>query len=234
MGTVFREVLCCYARKLLCSGYALPFEAASETPLGRLNDNYLALVTGLPGLFGGTGSAVVIEPGLAVTNAHVVKAGPFHAYAAKGEVAAMVLALSRRLDLALLRVPEDLGEAIALGQACKGDAVWAMGTTTGRIPPTVAGRVENPDAHAFVEATRDAVWGGLMYAAGAGPGYSGGPVVDGGGRLVGITEGVFTHFFDGLGEARLARDPMMFAYRSQDVLDEVDRLLGRPGPRLAA
>jgi len=215
-------------------GCAMPFAHVRHTPLENVRDNYLTIVTGICGLFGGTGSAVVLRRGVAVTNAHVAMASRrMSAFSSTGSMIAVeVIACSPALDLAVLGVPADFGGWAPLGRAVAAEPVWAMGTTDGRSAPTAAGLIEHTSVWAH---TDGALHSGLMYSAPAGPGYSGGPLVNGEGRIVGITEGVFTRFFDDTVQARYGGRTLLFAYRVEDVLAEVDRLLaGRARPESAA
>lgn len=228
MPSVLRKVLnrCALARaNLLQPPGVLPFGGVAGTPLEHVADNYLAIVTGTA-MFGGTGSAVVLRPGLAVTSAHVVE-GLEHldVLSRHGPVTACVLGRSSRLDLAVLAVPTDIGRTLATASAVAGQAVWAMGTTTGTLSPTATGRLENDRAMAWLGDGDGPTHAGLMYAAEAGPGYSGGPVVDAAGALVGMTEGIYTRLF---GEAPAAwpRLPRLFAYHAADVLAEADGIAG--------
>lgn len=201
----------------------LPFDRLSGTPLDHLADNYLAIITG-SALFAGTGSALVLRQGLAVTCGHVVaERGRLTARSRRGLVELRVLGRSRRLDLAALAVPDGLGRPLTIGAAARGQEVWAMGTTTGGLAPTAAGRVETERATAWLDRRDGPGHAGLMYAAEAGPGYSGGPVVDAAGALVGLTEGIYTQLF-GESPATWPRLPRLFAYHAADVLAEALRL----------
>lgn len=223
-------LMCCAKARagLLRMSCALPFNAVKGTPLRAVADNYLAIVGGM-GLLGGTGSALVLRPGLAVTSAHVVASHEsFTALSTIGSVRVTVLAVSQRLDLAVLSVPSHVGRLLPVRDAEVGDTVWAMGTTTGGNAPTARGTVETTSARVCLEADCDGngpFQEGLMFAAPAGPGYSGGPVVDSCGNVVGLTEGIYTRMF-GDWPARWPFQPRMFAYRMGDVLREAERLYG--------
>jgi S1-C subfamily serine protease len=65
-------------------------------------------------------------------------------------------------------------------------------------------------------------YGLIVQAAGA-RGYSGGPVVDRHGRLVGITQGIFATAYAADGTV-LRGGPRMFAYSIADALAEVEAL----------
>ena len=196
-----------------------PFDSLAGTPLDRVADNYLAIITGSV-LFPGTGSALVLRPGLAVTSAHVVEGcAGLTALSRHGLVELHVLGRSRRLDLAVLAVPEGLGRTLPIARAAQGQAVWAMGTTTGWLAPTASGRVETDRATAWLDRVDGPGHAGLMYAAEAGPGYSGGPVVNASGALVGLTEGIYTELFD-KPSAAWPQLPRLFAYHAADVWAE--------------
>ncbi len=218
---------CTVARAgLLRSTCSMPFARIAGTPLEPLADNYLSLVTGF-GLFGGTGSAIVLRPGLAVTSAHVLRRHErLTAQSSIGPVPVELVARSDRLDLAVLAVPHGIGRELRPAPAAVDLPVWAMGTTTGTLSATVAGRIENVRAVVCVEAESEGPFQeGIMYAAEAGPGYSGGPLVDGRGRLLGMTEGIYTRMF-GACPADWPDLPRMFAYHAEDVFAEAERLLG--------
>jgi serine protease Do len=229
MPPLVRRIRKCYAQArlgLLRSSCLLPFAAAAGTPLEAVLANYLAIVNGV-GVFGGTGSALILHPGLAVTSAHVVEGrGRVTAFGLGGPVELGVRAISDRIDLAVLDAPEALGGELTLRAALPGEPVWAMGATSGGLAPTAAGCIEVAAAQACLEAQVDEgpFQTGLMYAADAGPGYSGGPVVDGAGAVVGLTEGIYTRLF---GEAPLSWPavPRMFAYHAGTVLAEARRLI---------
>lgn len=228
MPPLVRRVRTCYAQArlgLLRSSCLLPFAAAAGTPLEAVVGNYLAIVNGI-GVFGGTGSAVILRPGLAVTSAHVVERRErLTAFGIDGPVEVRVRAVSDRMDLAVLSVPARLGVALPVRPALPGETVWAMGATSGGLAPTARGRVEVASALACLEARvgEEPFQDGLMYAAAAGPGYSGGPVVDRQGAVVGLTEGIYTRLF-GAAPPSWPAVPRMFAFHAEAVAEEVERL----------
>lgn len=207
----------------------MPFDRVGSTPLVRICDNYLSIVTGISGLFGGTGSAVLIGKGLAVTNAHVARASRrLNAFARSGRMLALeVMAVSDRLDLAVLGLDDVEGEPPPVAKASLAEPVWAMGTTAGQLAPVANGVVEQTCAWAQADGRLQP---GLMFTAPAGPGYSGGPVVNRDGELVGIVEGVFTHFFDAVTQRRFRGQTVLFAYHAGDVLTEARRMLADAVP----
>lgn len=245
MGKLWRRIVPLFTACMLaaCSS---PYGQVVGTPLEQVKDSYLSATLGVPVLLGATGSALVVEPGLAVTNAHVPLGLGFlqlRNAAGEGHVA-KVLAVSDRLDLALLRVPEGFGTPIRVsrGELAAGDMVWMMGTTIMGAAPVADGRVVYPVAlgqltwvdpgpgiqRVNVGNRRDVpVVPGFYVIGGGGEGYSGGPMVNGRGEVVGLTVGRLQRWADPNGPKPGPGESILFAYRITDVLAEVDRLLGR-------
>lgn len=221
------------------SACSLPFADAGGTPLARVRENYISLIKGIPGFLGLNGSAVVLTPGIAVTNAHVATASDrYTGVSADGAAFEVtVLAISPRLDLALLGVPIWLGRGsgIATATVSTDEKVWAMGTTAGGLRPVAEGRVVNPDGrfcHGRYREDGGAApvcegreYRGLIVAADGGPGYSGGPLVNRQGALVGVTQGQYIDVRDVTGRRIETQERLLFAYRIADVLAEMRRLL---------
>jgi hypothetical protein len=139
---------------LLAACARLPMTEARGTPVAWVAaESFVRLHDGLTPL----GSAVAIGPELLATNAHVLRGGTFAPGAlldfTRGDGAASgrarLLAVSGRMDLALLRVPRGALRPAPLAEAAPsaGQPVWAAGALIG---------------------------------------YSGGPVVDGEGRVLGL------------------------------------------------
>jgi len=139
------------------------------------------------------GSAFALAPGVVVTNAHVVDGlapGSSLALVASSReaprAAARVVAVSRRMDLAVLAVPEGflapVDEANSTGSA--GLAVTGAGVdATGPDLPLRALRGEIIDARADVTVFGPGL---VIRMPGVRRGFSGGPVLDGRGALVGM------------------------------------------------
>lgn len=128
------------------------------------------------------------QDGLILTNAHVVQGNSPHVILPDGrDLPARILAQDRELDLAALSVEAQGLPTIAVGDSRElrpGSWVVAFGHPWGVQSAATAGVVigqgqllaERPDiGHRWIAAS-------LHYR----PGHSGGPLVDAGGRLVGI------------------------------------------------
>lgn len=133
------------------------------------------------------GTVVSVAPGIVVTARHVIdSAAPWERVAiTRGDgvtVEAALLARSPTIDLAVLRVPVGFlaPRILARTTPARGVRVHADGTRDGAIH-RVSGDVE-------VAPFRLAGYGpGFVADLAAVPGFSGGPVIDAEGRLVGLT-----------------------------------------------
>jgi hypothetical protein len=151
-----------------------PAEAAAARSFARL------ALDGVP-----LGSAVAVAPGLLVTSAHAIPDGAERLAFTRGDGAvrgqAVLAGRSARMDLAVLAVPAGLFTPVPIASAPPepGQRLWAVGAPAAG-PALAAGEVLRPAA----------------WLPGHGPGftarlpallgYSGGPAVDGQGRLVGL------------------------------------------------
>ena len=153
---------------------------------------------------------------------------------------ARVLALSPRMDLAVLEVPAGFLRPAPIAAAApgRGAAVWALGPEgLGRSVAT--GRVTRPD----VEMRGFGI--GFVAGVGALLGFSGGPVVDGQGRLVGLTTALpnpgsatALAVMTGVDVAGFAQGSgrQVFVLGIGEILAELERLdlAARAGPRSGA
>lgn len=140
------------------------------------------------------GSGVVVAPGLAVTNRHVV-AGDWFDLAASVEVSseeeyftAPVLKACRTLDLAFLRVPARLPGLSGAGEEepLLGEDVYAIGFPDGMSERTVTrGVVSKREAR--LDENRYLQFDAPIYQ-----GNSGGPVINRGGKILGLVAKGYT------------------------------------------
>jgi serine protease Do len=148
----------------------------------------------------GSGAGAIWHPdGLILTNAHVVRQRAVHVTLPDGrELPAKIVAHDRDLDLAALAVEARDLPSIALGESTKlrpGELVLALGHPWGVAGAVTAGVVigvgvarpagrllEGGEWQGLRNADREWITASLHVR----PGYSGGPLVDAQGRLVGI------------------------------------------------
>ena len=153
------------------------------------------------------GAAVVIAPGLAVTNAHNAN------LLDDGQI----LGTSTTYDLLFFRTDRAVGSKIA--QPRLGQRVVAYGQGFKAELREASGRVLALDAPVAPRCAACALQKAFTFDASAGKGFSGGPVVDpGSGAVVGITFG----FRDQEG----MRGRLMYAYPMDLVLSEAERIIG--------
>ena len=169
-----------------CAG--MPAEQAASTPARRIAAESLVSVqaNGVS-----LGAAVALASpacdGVAlVTNAHVVRQAGVSVELRRGDggaaAPARVMAISPRMDLAVLCAPAGFVVPAAVAGALpeRGAAVWAVGPQ-GLGRAVAQGHVARPGAR------MQGFGSGFTAHIGALMGFSGGPVVDRSGRLVGLT-----------------------------------------------
>lgn len=182
------------------------------------------------------GAAVAIGEGRFVTNAHVLRqaSAGLELRRADGSeaVAARLLAISPRMDLAVLEIGRDFAHPapraapLATRGPRPGEPVWAVGPQgLGRAVAT--GHVLRPRVE------MQGFGPGFTAGLGAVMGFSGGPVVDGQGRVLGLTTALpapgaapvvaALTGLDLVGYAEGSRR-QVFALDIQDVLAEARRL----------
>ena len=138
---------------------------------------------------GGAGAGTIWHPdGLILTNAHVVRRGPLQATLPDGStLPAKLLAQDAGLDLAALAVDSSGLPTISLGESTRlqtGQWVLALGHPRGIIGAVTAGVVIGVGSEWPEPAFSGWEW--IAVSLKLWPGYSGGPLVDIHGRLVGI------------------------------------------------
>jgi len=151
------------------------------------------------------GAAFVIAPGIAVTNAHNA-----------GIVASQsVIGISRNYDLLYFRVDRSI--AMASSSPWAGERVIAYGQGAHGELRRAEGVVRMLDAPVEARCRTCAIQAAFTFEGDAGPGFSGGPVVDAqSGNLVGVTFG----YLDPNGRR------LMYAYPMTRVRDELATILG--------
>lgn len=168
-----------------------------------------------------TGTGWVVQPGLVVTNAHVVagEASTRLETQAGDVVDAVVVAFDPAVDIAVLRAPGLSAPALAVEASAVGQSGAVFGHPRGRplelSPFETRQRVRaiGRDIYGRAGVTRDL----LVLATDIEPGDSGSPLVDGDGRVVGVA---FATAPD--------RDGVGYAVTTADVADVVSRAGSSP------
>jgi S1-C subfamily serine protease len=137
---------------------------------------------------GGAGAGTIwSSDGLVLTNAHVVGRHGLHVLLPDGrDVPARVVGYDRNLDVAALEVEANGLPVVALGdsrQIKPGEWVMALGHPWGVTGAVTSGVVIGSGAH-LPDVPADREW--VVVSLHMRPGHSGGALVDGQGRLVGI------------------------------------------------
>lgn len=184
------------------------------------------------------GSAFALAPGIAVTNGHVVEGllpgsdVTLVASASDTRATARILAISPVMDLAVLSVPAGLMAPVEPGnsRADAGLAVSAAGVdASGQALPRRALQGEVLDPHVNVAAFGPGL---VLRLPGVRPGFSGGPVLDGRGELVGMIAAIrpgrpAAASSSGFSPARARpASEEAFVLRAPELRAEVHRLIG--------
>lgn len=230
-----RAACCRLALLAMCA--VLPQGAAAGQATQPL-DYHATVING-----GVMGSAFALADGIAVTNAHVLTGlapgAPVALWSARrGSATGRVLAISRRMDLGVLAVPPGYALAVprqdappAAGLAVVAAGVDAASSDTRGEVLALHGAVSDPRAEI------DAFGPGLVAnVPGVRHGFSGGPMFDRDGRLVGMVaairltgrgvQRVSGSSFSPVRQSDLAGDEA-FVLSARAIRTEAERLLGR-------
>jgi uncharacterized membrane protein required for colicin V production len=170
------------------AGVPAPEPAIARDPEVRAARASVVRVRGVACGLGIEGSGWIVRPGLVVTNAHVVAGvdSPVVDRSDGDTRDARVVAFDARNDVALLRVPGLRGRPLALADPERGDAGALLGFPGNgpyRVTPVRLGRtatVGTRDAYGRLQLGRPIV----SLRGDVRSGNSGGPIVDGDGRVV--------------------------------------------------
>ncbi len=213
-----------------------PFEQDSITPV-PVRESYISLQD-KSGILSKIGSAVIIKDGYAITARHVLEGDDrMKGYMAGGiEFPLTKVILSERLDLALFEIPRGIGNPVKIGKRVKkGDRIFGAGTSNGLT--LYEGIVRKTDLiihHVDLELLnppgRDSkgrpITYGFICEGGFKKGFSGGPVVNSHGEVVGIIQGYAIELFlDVIDNDLSTTGNYGTAYHITDILDEIEKLL---------
>ncbi|MBF0444045.1 MAG: trypsin-like peptidase domain-containing protein [Magnetococcales bacterium] len=188
----------------------------SKTPFGKVpkflkivENSYVSLNIWNPWLIEFNGSAVIIYDGVAISNRHLLEKAVWTTgtFAKNSTIKIDNIVLIESLDLAVFDIPCGIGRPMPNRENKRiqnGQTIYALGTTYDN--PVIQGVVMNnsfslhhSDVHipkAKKElATGRSVTNGFLYRGDTSKGFSGGPIIDQSGRLVGINQGRITKFF---------------------------------------
>jgi len=205
--------------------------AAPAPPAGPVADVAAAVLPGVVsvevrnGRTAGTGSGFVVDDaGHILTNAHVVAAGGRVevVYADGRRVAATVTGTDAAADVAVLQVSREGAPApLVLRSSADvrvGEPVLAVGSPLGLTGTVTAGIVSAVDREARFGDDRNRQTA-IQTDAAINPGNSGGPLIDSGGRVVGMNTSIA-----GLGSGNIG---IGFAIPIDRAADVAQRIIGR-------
>jgi serine protease Do len=168
------------------AGFLDELQAAVTGAAERVGPSVIGLGRGW-----GRGSGVVIADGRVLTNAHVLRGDEVAAKRADGEFAlGRVAGVDADLDVAVIDVdtagaPAIAWDPAAVGELRAGSPVFALADPGGRGLRTTFGLVTATD-RSFRGPRGRRIRGSIEHSAPLPRGSSGGPLVDAGGRLLGI------------------------------------------------
>lgn len=224
-----RLVLIIQGLALLAGCASLPADQAVGTPAARVARDSLA---SLQANGVSVGAAIAVDDRHVLTNAHVIRqaSGPVMLRRANGwaEAPAELVGSSPNMDLAVLRMPVGFLRPAILAPELPvaGEAVWAVGPE-GLGRALAAGRVARP----YVQMR--GFGPGFTAGLGALMGFSGGPVVDRAGRVMGLTTALpspgsapLVAAMTGLDLAGLAEGPrrQVFILDIREAMAEAERM----------
>ncbi len=154
----------------------------------------LAIPGLLPGRSVSSGTAFAVAEGLLVTAAHVVQATETATVYVEGRrYKGTVVARSTELDAAVVALPPGVGVVpLPLGDPLRldwGEAVWALGFPGGEPWPTAVGSEVVGVGWSAVGGDGSILSGLVAVRAPFRPGFSGSPLLNGRGEVVGIVSG---------------------------------------------
>lgn len=147
--------------------------------------------------------------------------------------------LSKRFDLALVKIPTGIGEPITMGERIKtGEHIYSAGTTfRSTILDGIVRETEFMIHHQANDIPQPgnghddegrAVISGLIYEGEFQKGFSGGPIVNRQGELVGINQGYIIEFLGDRDKTwQDASKRYGVGYHMADILGEIDRMLAQ-------
>jgi S1-C subfamily serine protease len=175
-----------------------PARTAESSTIGQIAARALPSVVSVQvrsGARQASGSGFVVEPGVIVTNAHVVQSRSADVQVRLSSGVALdaeVVGLSAEDDLAVLRVRLPRGvDPLPLADASSppsvGDEVIAVGSPLGLAGTVTAGIVSATDRQVQLGSTRASA---VQTDASINPGNSGGPLIDRLGRVIGVNTSI--------------------------------------------
>jgi S1-C subfamily serine protease len=232
-------LLTCWVVIMFSSGCAqLPFGQLPES-VRMAEEGYISLEVWTPWLFQFQGSAVIVHDGVAVSNRHLMKNVAWSKGTLYNNLSTPIdnIVLIDTLDLAVFDIPCGVGRPIRWNKQThvqQGQAIYALGTTRGT--PVFKGVVVNHSFnlhHSDVELPKakkelDRGWSitnGFIYKGKTSDGFSGGPILERKGELVGLNQGRISKFFpkNPLDKKIATNETFGFAYHIKDVITAITK-----------